>query len=237
MPFPGHAGAGATIVRSYSPRKQATIKHSDLAPPTILQVDGLSFAYPQRPLFADWSARVPAGITLLRGGDGSGKTTLLRLLAGDLPAAAGTLRIKQVHLGEQPDLYRRQVWRAGAQSEDVEQMTMDGYFASEQRRHARFDAQALPFLLDGLGLAPHRHKQIFMLSTGSKRKVWLAAAFASGAALTLLDQPFAALDRASIDFVMVLLADAAKQSSRAWIVAHFEALGGVPLARSIDLGD
>ena len=32
------------------------------------------------------------------------------------------------------------------------------------------------------------------LSAGTRRKVWLAGAFASGAAVTLLDEPFAALD-------------------------------------------
>ena len=49
----------------------------------VLQVQDLSFAYPDQPaLAARWSARVPAGITLLHGDTGSGKSTLLRLLAG-----------------------------------------------------------------------------------------------------------------------------------------------------------
>jgi hypothetical protein len=50
-------------------------------------------------------------------------------------------------------------------------------------------------------------KKLFMLSTGSKRKVWLAAGFASGADLLLLDEPFAALDAPSIAFVKELLQD------------------------------
>src|SRR5512133_466360 len=70
---------------------------SPTRPPIVLHVDGLSFHYPQQPgLFVHWSARISAGLTLVRGGYGSGKTTLLRLLAGDLPVSAGHLRVHGV---------------------------------------------------------------------------------------------------------------------------------------------
>ena len=63
-----------------------------------------------------------------------------------------------------------------------------------------------------------------MLSTGSRRKVWLAAAFASGAALTLLDQPFAAVDKASMR-VMIEWLNGAAQAGRAVVVAERIAAG------------
>jgi heme exporter protein A len=116
-------------------------------------------------------------------------------------------------------------------------MTPADYFKSQHRLHAGFDAQALGTLTEGLSLTPHLDKPLFMLSTGSKRKVWLAAAFAACAPVTLLDEPFAALDKASIGFVMELLADAAGQPARAWVIAHYEAPGNLPLAAIIDLGD
>ena len=86
-------------------------------------------------------------------------------------------------------------------------------------------------------LGPHLTKPGTMLSAGTRRKVWLAGAFASGAAVTLLDEPFAALDKASIGFVLELLDDAAASSTRAWVVADYEAPRGVPLAAEVDLGD
>ena len=76
-----------------------------------------------------------------------------------------------------------------------------------------------------------------MLSTGSKRKVWLAAACASGAPLTLLDEPFAALDKTSIRCLLGVLGDAAAQPQRAWVLADYVAPPGVPLAWQLDLGD
>jgi ABC-type multidrug transport system ATPase subunit len=163
---------------------------------------------------------------LLRGGDGSGKTTLLRLLAGELPAHAGHLQVNDVRLADLSVSYRQQVFWAPVD-----------YFTSLHRNHPGFDDQLVGELIKGLSLAPHLDKPLYMLSTGSKRKVWLAAAFASGAAVTLLDEPFAALDKASIVFVMELLEDAARHPARAWVLAHYEAPGDVPLAQIIDLGD
>ncbi len=79
-----------------------------------------------------------------------------------------------------------------------------------------------------------------MLSAGSRRKVGLVAAAASGAALTLLDTPFAALDVASGRVLAELLAEAADDAGRAWVVADHglpPALAGAPLAGTVDLGD
>lgn len=218
-------------------RESLTIEHPAIATTTVLQAQGLFFDYPQRALFADWSARIPPGVTLVRGGDGCGKTTLLRLLAGELPADAGQLQLGELRLDQQPDAYRQQVFWADPRSDAFDQMTALDYFKSVQLLHPGFDEPLLAELIAGLSLAPHLDKFLYMLSTGSKRKVWLAAAFASGAALTLLDEPFAALDKASVGFVMALLEDAADHPARAWMVADYQAPRDVRLAAIIDLGD
>lgn len=76
---------------------------------------------------------------------------------------------------------------------------------------------------------------MYMLSTGSKRKVWLSAAFAAGASLTLIDQPFAALDGPAIRFLREWLEDAAEVTDRSWVIADFEAPAGVPLSGTLSL--
>ena len=78
---------------------------------------------------------------------------------------------------------------------------------------------------------------MYMLSTGSRRKVWLAAAFSAGATLTLLDDPFAALDRPSIAFTLAMLHKAATDPARAWLLADYQAPTGLSLASVIDLPD
>jgi energy-coupling factor transporter ATP-binding protein EcfA2 len=75
-----------------------------------------------------------------------------------------------------------------------------------------------------------------MLSAGTKRKVFLAGVLASGATVTLLDEPFAALDRASIGLVLELLQEAAAHPSRAWVVADYVAPPGVGLTGRVECG-
>jgi ABC-type multidrug transport system ATPase subunit len=206
----------------------------------VLLVDGLCFSYPQRPLFDGFSASVPGGVCLVRGGDGSGKTTLLRLLAGELAAQAGMLQIKGVALADQPDAYRDQVFWVDARTVAHDQLTALQYFALQRLCYPEFlpaDSVDMAELVTGLSLVEHLEKPLYMLSTGSKRKVWLAAAFAAGASVTLLDDPFAALDKPSMVFVLRCLAGAANDPGRSWIVANYELLDGVPLATLIELPD
>lgn len=206
-----------------------------LSTTSVMQVEDLCFGYSKTHLFSNWSTHIGAGLTLLRGGEGSGKTTLLRLLAGQLHPNSGVLRIGHIRLDDQPDLYKRLVFWADPWSDAFDQMTALSWLGSLRGQHPQFDQALLGDVIDGLSLGPHLEKPLFMLSTGSKRKVWLAGAFSSGAAVTLLDQPFAALDKLSIGFVLELLQDAADHPSRAWVVTHHEAPGDLPLAATIDL--
>jgi ABC-type multidrug transport system ATPase subunit len=203
----------------------------------ILQASALHFSYPDRQLFTSFSADMPSGITLIRGGDGRGKSTLLRLLAGALPVQSGQLSINGVDLQTQPENYMTQVFWAEPRSDAFDQLTALGYFELQRSRYAGFDDGVLADMTKGLGLQEHLHKQLFMLSTGSKRKVWLAAAFAVGAAVTLLDEPFAALDTASIGFILAWLQGAPSVTDRAWVIADYVAPDGLAITQIIDLGD
>ena len=203
----------------------------------VLQVANLSFRYPTHALFSEFSAHIFPGVTLIQGGDGRGKTTLLRLLAGALGADAGTLYIYKTSLNKQAAAYRQQLFWTEPRSEDFDQLSGIEYFEKQRSLWPGFDTRRLASLTQGLDLDVHLHKKLFMLSTGSKRKVWLAAAFASGAAVTLLDEPFAALDTPSIRLVAQLLKDAAALQTRAYVIADYAAPDDVPLAAVIDLGD
>ncbi|WP_323505501.1 ABC transporter ATP-binding protein [Herbaspirillum sp. RTI4] len=180
---------------------------------------------------------MPPGITLVLGGDGRGKTTLLRLLAGELAAQSGRLQLNDACLSDNPAAYRQQVFATNPRSDAFDPMTAIAYFKLQQGLHPEFNEPLLATLIDGLSLQPHLEKELFRLSTGSKRKVWLAAAFASGAVLTLIDEPFAALDQASIDFVLTHLRSVADHPARAWVISHYELPVDLPLAARIDLGD
>lgn len=91
-------------------------------------------------------------------------------------------------------------------------------------------------LSEALDLDAHLGKKLFMLSTGSRRKVALVGLLAAGATVTCLDQPFAALDAASARVIRDFLADVASHASRTWVVADYEADPRLPWRRQITLG-
>ncbi len=204
---------------------------------STFKATALHFSYPNQELFHNFSASFTPGITLVRGGDGRGKTTLLRLLAGALAVQSGQLHINGAGLQEQPAHYKTQVFLTAPRSDAFDPLSVPDYFDTQRTKYAGFDDDVLADMTGGLGLQEHLHKQLFMLSTGTKRKVFLAAAFASHAPVTLLDEPFAALDAASIEFILRWLKTAANVHTRVFIVADFAAPADLLLSQTIDLGD
>lgn len=200
-------------------------------PPPALSARDLEFAWPDGvALWTGLNLEIPPGVSLVQGAEGSGKTTLLKLLSGDLSPRQGSITIGDVSLAAQPQRYRQQVFRTDPRGAALEGFTPTAWFDAMNRKLPNFRPAALPDLVEGFSLSPHVHKPMYMLSTGSQRKVWLCAALAAGTAVTLLDEPFAALDMRSIRFLKQCLGDAAQHPTRAWVLADHEAPEGLALA-------
>lgn len=210
---------------------------SELPAVAVLRAEKLVFGFAkQAALFDNFSLSLPLGVTWVGGDESTGKTTLLRLLAGVLSANSGNLQINDLLLVDKAQAYRSQVFWVDPRTQAFDALTPQAYWDSVRAEYSAFDDALLAEMTEALGLASHLSKSLYMLSTGSKRKVYLTAAFASGAAVTLLDEPFAALDKTSIALVLESLGDAAAHASRAWVVADYVAPRGVVLAQSITLG-
>lgn len=207
-----------------------------LLAPTVIQVVNLSFSYPQTNVFSSLSFNLSAGVTLVQGGDGSGKTTLMRLLAGDLKPQSGHILFNDLTSPNPPKVEGLKLFWMDPRSTEHDPIKARDYLDQQARRWPDFDRQGLPGLIDGLSLFEFLEKPLYMLSTGSKRKVWLAAAFASNADVALLDDPFAALDKPSIRFVTEVLRRLAMQAKRAVVITGYSAPDNLPLAGLIDLG-
>jgi ABC-type transport system involved in cytochrome c biogenesis ATPase subunit len=197
--------------------------------PVLLRAERLGFAHPGRVVFAELSFELHAGLTLVRGGDGRGKTTLLALIAGLRLPGSGVLH-----------RHAPTVFFADPADPVDESMVARDRLAALSPHFPDWDHAAQDALVEAFGLAPHIDKPLYMLSTGSRRKLALVAAFACGASVVLLDMPFAALDASSRALLAELLAEAAGRADRACVVADYElpdSLGAMTLAGVVDLGD
>jgi ABC-2 type transport system ATP-binding protein len=207
--------------------------------PAVLHARHVNFAYPSEPaLIRDWSASIGGGVTLAHGDTGSGKSTLLRLLAGSLPLA-GSLKLAGVRLEADPQAYRRDVFFQSPDhdpaSDGSDQITARATGPMLNGDDARFDGAKWNELVEAFALAPHFDKPMYMLSTGSRRKIWLAAALSSGRPLVLLDEPTGGLDAPSTRCLWSVLSDIATRGDQTVIVGSASRIDNVPLTGTIEL--
>lgn len=175
------------------------------------------------------------GLTLVRSDDDSDMSHLLRLLSGTVKPRSGEVQwLLHSSLVSTTELEQLVFWVDPA-DRSQDQVSVSAYWQQLRGRYPRWNNAMLDELQVELGLTPHLDKALFMLSTGSRRKVALAAALAAGAALTLLDQPYAALDLPSRRCITHCLLDCASQAERIYVMADYEAPEGVPLSQVIDL--
>ena len=167
-------------------------------------------------------ANLPFGLIAVTGGERSGKTSFLRRLSGDLPALPGE--------APHPDAQWLDLRLPGQDGETPQQV-----WDALRARRPGWNAGLHGELVEALGLLPHQEKKLFMLSTGSRRKVALAGLLACGATVTCLDQPFAALDSASSQVIKAFLHDVAPHPTRSWVVADYEADARLPWRHVVSL--
>ena len=202
---------------------------------TMLRVDGLCFAYPECEVIQHWSAALPAGLALVRGDESSGKTTLLRLLAGELQPQAGRIELQGGHRVEDRAAWAAAAFRADPRSQAFDPWTAHQWLQGLPARYPGWSEAALALHVDGFSLHEHLNKPFYALSTGSRRKVLMAGALASGAVLTLIDEPVGGLDKPSVAYLEQALGQVAGGPPRVVVVAHYEALPRVPWGTVLDL--
>jgi heme exporter protein A len=170
-----------------------------------LTAEKLACVRGDKKLFDGLSFRVTAGQALaVEGANGSGKTSLLRLIAGFLAPAAGRLIVKSAQ-GESDDAEERGKaigWLGHLDGLKPQLTVMEqlSFFAHLYGKAA--DAA----LLEQVGLARQADLPCRYLSAGQRRRLALARLLASARPLWLLDEPFAALDRAGQALVAQLMA-------------------------------
>ena len=180
--------------------------------PGLVRFEGVSFRYPSRdaPVLQGFSLDlVPGETTALVGPSGAGKSTVAALLLLFARPDAGRISVRGVDLLEcRPDLWRRQVaWVPqhptlfrGTVLDNIRLGAPDA--SSAEVRDAAVLAGADRFVR----ALPRGYETVVgdggrPLSAGERRRIALARAFLRDAALVILDEPTADLDRASADVV------------------------------------
>jgi heme exporter protein A len=189
----------------------------DAAP--LLEARGLAFLRQDEAVFGPLDFVVHAGeVVLVEGDNGSGKTTLLRVLTGLLRAERGEL-----------DLYGEPLTRERTSGEVVflghhlglkaDLSPLENLRVAEGLYGRRRGTEPNTALA-GVGLAGYEHEPVRRLSAGQKKRAALARLLLIPAALWLLDEPYANLDREGIALVNRLLERHTHDGGAALVTSH-----------------
>ena len=201
----------------------------------VLEIARLGLRWPDgATMFADLTLALAPGVTLLQGDSGSGKTTLLRAIAGEI-ACSGRIALHGRQRRDDPAAWTRDVGMLQADVDASAAITPTALRDAVQARHGAADEAAWQRHLDGFGLRPHLDKTMFQLSAGTRRKVALAALLAAPCPLTLLDEPGAGLDAASLRHLRQVLAEADADPRRALVVVASIGLDDLACNASVTL--
>ena len=185
----------------------------------LLQAHALAYARNEEPIFGplDFALR-PGEIVLIEGDNGSGKTTLLKLLSGLLEPTSGEVLLHGVRL---------------TLAKLSHQVAMLGHLLGLKMELSTLENLRFAIGLGGIrsgitpqmalasvGLEGYEDQPLRSLSAGQKKRVALARLLLVPAALWLLDEPYANLDREGIELINRLLDHHARRGGAALITSH-----------------
>ncbi|MBO9356390.1 ATP-binding cassette domain-containing protein [Bordetella petrii] len=160
----------------------------------MLRIENLSKRYGEHRVFQGLSHTFAAGCTALCEEDSTGKSSLLGVIAGQIAPDGGDIWIDGHSLAHAPAQARARL--AYVPDNCLANPAQTGRGLLEQaaaQKHTVLDDDTLD-LARRLGLEPHLDKRFEQMSTGTRRKVFLAAAALGGPAAVIADGPSNGLD-------------------------------------------
>jgi heme exporter protein A len=205
----------------------------------MLQARQIECTRGNRRLFHDLSFRLEAKQALrIRGENGTGKTSLLRMAAGLSPVEGGEILWNDARIAQLGEDYRRDLLFLGHVNG-----LKDDLSAVENLQHSlalagtRAGAAELRTALAEQGLAVVADIPVKLLSQGQKRRAALVRLdFSADKPLWILDEPFSALDAASVARIEKVIVEHLHLGGMVLFTTHHEVeLAGAQL-QSVELG-
>jgi len=181
---------------------------------TLVEINGLHFAYGGNQIFKGLSLKVPRGkLVAILGASGSGKSTLLKLIGGQVAPGQGEVKVngQVVHELDTDGLYamRRKMGMMFQTSGLFSDLSVYENIAFPLREHTDLPEDLIRRLvlmkLHAVGLRGAAQLMPGDLSGGMSRRVALARAIATEPLLAMYDEPFAGLDPISLNVIAELI--------------------------------
>jgi len=181
----------------------------------LIEVQGLTKFYDERPAIQDVTFSVPKGQVLgFLGPNGAGKSTTMRILAGFLGLSAGNASVDGYDVFSHSLDVRKRIGYLPETTPLYNEMRVAGFLdlmcrlrgVSPSLRRARID-----HAIEVCGLEERRSEIIGRLSKGLRQRVGLAQAIVHDPKVLILDEPTAGLDPAQTRETRTLIKEIGRQ--------------------------
>ncbi len=163
----------------------------------IITISHLTKYYGNTKALDNISCSLPGGIIGLLGPNGAGKTTLIKVLLGLVSFQSGNGSVLGFDIKNDSKSIRQKV---GYQPEDdcviigLSGVEMVGYLAQLCGFEKLEGLRRAHEILDYLGIAQERYREVQTYSTGMKQKIKIAQALVHDPEILILDEPTSGLD-------------------------------------------
>lgn len=188
----------------------------------MLKAQGLACLRGDRLLFKEVGFELKAGgLLYVLGENGSGKSSLLRMLCGLLTPEAGAVFWDSNKIKENAEDYLSNLTYLGHLNGLKDDLTaLENLYMSAQLAGNLVDKEGALAALAAIGIARCANLPVRVLSQGQKRRVALARLWLVKSKLWILDEPFAALDVASVEGLAARLGQHLSYGGMAILTTH-----------------
>lgn len=164
----------------------------------VIEIEGLSFSYDQRPILENVNLKVKEKDFLaIIGPNGGGKTTLLKLILGLLIPERGRIRV----FGQEPHKVSHKIGYLPQELDfnlsfpiTVFELAYMGCLGKAKKGKKSEQMEVVKTALEMVGMWEKRDESIGRLSGGQRQRAFIARALASSPEMLLLDEPTAKVD-------------------------------------------
>lgn len=191
----------------------------------LLYAEGLRKCYAGRAVVDDVTLSVsPGEIVGLLGPNGAGKTTSFYMIAGIVPADAGTVKFQEKDISRLP-LHRRARLGLGylPQEESVfrKLSVLDNLLAVLETRpdlNRKQRVERAEQLLERFKITKVRKSEAITLSGGEKRRLAIARTLCTEPKLLMLDEPFAGIDPIAVEDIQNIVRELRERDGLAILI-------------------
>jgi len=148
------------------------------------------------------------------GPNGAGKSTTMKILAGLIPASAGTCHISDSNIAEQSLAAKRKLGFLPENNPLYTDMYVREILQYEASTHRiKNKSERIDLVVKQTGLEDAQHKKISELSKGYRQRVGLALCIIHDPEVLLLDEPTSGLDPNQILEIRALIKELGKEKT------------------------